>query len=103
VQCTDGFAKATSWQELVSGIVWRYQNDLEIAGQSAVLKAIVEQMKLRAKLGFGKASGAVAILADDYRNLQTAGDQQRFITELLRRSSGINVQNTASGASVPAG
>ena len=59
-----------------------------------MLKAVIENMKLRSEFRFSKASRCVAILADDDRHLQFARDQQRFIAKLLRQARGIDQSNS---------
>ena len=71
-------------KQLVFCILRRHENNVEVARQCPVLKAVVEQVQLRTKLRFGEAASLVAIFADDHRNLQLARNQQRFVAELLR-------------------
>ena len=58
-----------------------------------MLKAIVQQMKLRSEPGFRKLPSLIPILANDHGHLQLARKQQWFVPELLRQSSWVHKQN----------
>jgi hypothetical protein len=98
-----GLAHAAAGEQTVFGIFWREQYDVEIASQTAVLKAIVKQMKFWAEVGFGQASGCEAVFAYEYGHLQATGDQNRLVAEISRRSVGIYFQRSAAGAAVASG
>jgi hypothetical protein len=70
--------------------------------QSAVLKAIVEQVHLRAELRLGKFSGSVAIFSNHHRNLHSSRNQKRLIAKLARQACGIYKAYPAALASVAA-
>ena len=53
-----------------------------------MLKAVVEQMKLRPESRFGKLTRFVPILSHDHRHLQLARNQQRLFAEFLRQPAG---------------
>ena len=98
-QRTQRLPQASSRKQAVLRILRRDQHNVEVAGQRAVLKAVVEQMKLRSEFRFGEASCLVAIFADNHRHLQLARNQQRLIAKLLRQSCGIDQTHTlATGA-----
>jgi len=59
-------------------------------------------MELRAEFRFGPASCLVPILPDDYRHLQLARNQKRFVAELLRQAGGIDQPHAPGSASVTA-
>ena len=67
-----------------------------------MLKAVVEQVKLRSELRFGEAPGLVSIFADDYRHLQFACDQERLVAELLWKARGVDQVHTFGFSSVTA-
>ena len=52
-----------------------------------MLKAVVEQMKLRTESRLGEMSGLVTIFADDDRHLQLARDEKWLVAELLRQAA----------------
>src|SRR3984957_14086666 len=81
-----GIAQAGGRQQSVVSILRRYQNNVEVAGQRAMLKPIIQQVNLRAELRFGERTGAIAVFAHNYRRLQTPGDQQRLVAEFHCRS-----------------
>ena len=67
-----------------------------------MLKAIVEEMKVRPKFRFGEAPSLVPILANDYRHLQFACYEQWFVTEFLWQTRGIDQEHACGPASVSA-
>ncbi len=79
-------------KQSVIRILLRDQRNVEISREAAVLKAIVQQMHLRAKSEFGKPPCLVPIFSHNDRNLQLARDQQRFVAKLLRQAARIHQQ-----------
>jgi hypothetical protein len=69
------FAQAASWQQAIVGILRRDENNIEIASEGAVLKAVVEQVELRAESGFSEAAGSVTIFPYDHWDLKLPGNQ----------------------------
>jgi hypothetical protein len=67
-----------------------------------VLEPVVEQVQAAGEAALGFAAGGVAILADDHRRFQAAGDQQRFVAELRRQTPGIDHRHAARTAPVSA-
>ena len=77
-------AQSSGGKQAVASIFGSDQHDIEIAGEGAMLEAIVEQVELRSELLLGKDAGGVAVFADDDRDIQTPRHQQRFIAEIAR-------------------
>ena len=65
-----------------------------------MLERIVQQVQLWAKFLFGKNAGLVAVFSQDDWNVETAGNQQRLVAEVTRRSARIDQQNAARLAAV---
>ncbi len=78
-----------------------HQNNVEVARQGTVLKAVVEQMQLRPELRFREKSGLVPILPDDHGNLQLARNQQRLVAKLLRQACRIDQSHSFGLAAIP--
>src|SRR5262249_61489619 len=99
---TNRFAEASRRKHVVTGIFRRYQHNVEVAGQGAVLKAIIEQMQLRPKLSFGINPGLVTFLSEHYIHTQPARDQARLGTEIASPSSRIDSRHTHSAPPISA-
>src|SRR5580698_10325267 len=97
------FAQSPGREQAIVRVLRRDQHNVKITRQRAMLKGIVEQMKLWAKPGLGKASGSIARLADDHWHFQFAGDQQRFVPKLLRQAARVDEQDSFRVASITAG
>ena len=96
-------AETSGGQEAVSRIFRRDQDDIEIAGEGAVLEAIVEQVELRSELVFRENSSCVAVLANDDGYSQTSGHEQRFISKVARGTARVDQRDPFCLASVAAG
>ena len=94
-------AQAPSRKQFVGCVLWRYQNNVEVAGQRTVLKAVVQQMKLRSEFLFSKLSCFIAIFTHNHRHLELARNQKWFVAELLRQSCGIDQPHTLGTSPVP--
>src|SRR5580700_10735458 len=92
--------QAPGWKQPVGRILRRNQHNVEIAGQGAMLKSVIEQMKLRPEFQFRKSSSLVAIFSYDHWHAQFAREQQRFIAELLRQARGIDQPHSSRFSSV---
>jgi hypothetical protein len=86
-------ADAPFREQAIARILRRDQNNVELASQGPMLKAVIEQMELRAKFRFGEAPRSAAILPDDHRDLQFACNQKRFVAELVRQPCGVHQMN----------
>jgi hypothetical protein len=102
-QVAQGLAQAAGWEKTVFGILRSEQDDIEIAGQGAVLEAVVEKMKLWSEFGFGQAARFEATLAYEDGHLQALRDEQRLVAEIARRAGGIDGESAARGSAVAAG
>src|SRR5205809_5255953 len=65
-----------------------------------MLESVVEYVQPCTIPLLGEESGTVAALAHDYRAVQATGDEKRLIAELLRRSVGVNIEDTAGFAAI---
>ncbi len=101
-QRSQRLAQASRRKQTIARIVRRHQHDIEIAGQSAMLKPIIQQMNLRTELRLGEAPSLVAIFPHHHRRLQPSSNQQRLIAEIPRQPAGIDQQHSASLAPVTA-
>src|SRR5581483_5974915 len=63
LQCRKRFAQATRRQQVVAAVFRRNQNYIEIAVKSAMLKAVIEHVKLCAELRLRVPSRLVAVLS----------------------------------------
>jgi hypothetical protein len=72
---TKGFAQAASWQQAIACILGRDENNIEVTGEGAMLKAVVEQVELRAESGFSEAASSVTIFAYDHWDLKLPRNQ----------------------------
>ncbi len=81
----NGSRKSPHRNQSVFRILRSNQNNIEIPRQRAMLKAVIEQMKLRPEFRLGKKPGFVPVFSHDHRRLQLARHQQRLIAELLRQ------------------
>ena len=67
-----------------------------------MLKAVVQQMKLPAKVLFREHACRITILAYDHWHIQTPSQEQWFVTKISRRTRGIYSRYTACSAAVAA-
>lgn len=89
-QVAQGLAQAAGGKQTIFGILRSEQDDVEIAGQGAVLKAIVEEMKLWPEFGFGHAASFETTFAYEDGYLQPLGDEQRLVAEIMRGAGGVH-------------
>src|SRR5882724_9825722 len=97
------FAQSPYRKQRVFQIAGLEQDDIKIAVQAAMLKSIVEQVKFGREVFFRQQASLIAVRAYDHRNLESLGDQQRLVAELLWRAGGINDCGFSRGAAITAG
>src|SRR5437764_1292150 len=102
-QRAEWFAQASSRKQAVTGVLGRDQDDVEIAGQSAMLEAIIKQVQLRPEFLFRKAASFITVLAYDDGDVQPSCHEYRLIAEFASRAGRVNQQYAARAASVAAG
>src|SRR5690242_4002915 len=102
-QSRERFAQPSHGKQSSPLVLRGQQNDIKIAMQAAMLKSVIQQMKLAGPLLFSQPTGLVSIGANNHRCLQLSRDQQWLIAKLLRRSVGINHCNFNRPTAVAAG
>src|SRR5579859_704477 len=95
-------AQPAGGQQFTGQVCLRQKDEIKVAMQAAVLKAIIEQMQAGIELSFRQQPGLVTAGAHHYGDLQLARDQQRLVTELLGGAAGINDGNLRRLAAVTA-
>ncbi len=73
-----------------------------VARESTMLEAVVQQVQLRAEFPLGELPGLVTLLAHNDRHAQLARNQQRLVSKFARRALGIDERHSSRGAPVPA-
>src|ERR671923_2674348 len=102
-QRAEWFAQASSREQAIAGVLGRDQDDIEIAGQSAMLEAIIKQVQLRPEFLFRKAASLMTILPHDDRDVQPSCHEYRLIAKFESRAGRVNQQYAARAASVAVG
>src|SRR5438270_29720 len=95
--------KPSRGKDSILGIVRCNQHNINIPMQTAMLKAVVEQVQLRTEFAFGVHAGVVTFFTNNYRNLEFACDQERLIAEAGCRSGRINLEHAPGFPSITAG
>jgi hypothetical protein len=73
-QRTQRLSQSSRRQQLIARVIRRYQHDIEISHQAAMLKPIIQQMNLRTEPHLSKPTRLVAIFPNDHRNPQSPCD-----------------------------
>lgn len=98
----EGFAQIAGGEELIGDVLPGEEDEVERAGELAVLEAVVEEVCLRGQGGFGELAGLVAECADE--DLQAfAGHFEGFVAEALRGAVGVDFFDGAGAPAVAAG
>ena len=95
-------AQPADGQQRILRVAGRDQHDVEVARQSPMLEAIVQQVQLRTESLLGQSPGGVAVFADDDRHSQLARDQQRLVAKFARRAARIDQRHARGLAPVAA-
>src|SRR5947199_10315754 len=90
-------------QQRASLIFRGQQDDIKVTVQAAMLKAVVQEVKLAGKLLFGQKACLIPVSPNDHWRLQLARNQKRFIAKLGRRAVRIDNCDLSRRATVTSG
>src|SRR6266852_475154 len=79
------------------------QDDIKITVQTAVLKAVVQQVKFAGEFFFSQQTGLITIGAHNDGRSKLLRNQQRLVPELIRRAVGIDCCNFRRTAAIATG
>jgi hypothetical protein len=103
----EGFAEIAGGEQAVLPVVTIEQHDVCVAEELAVLKAVVEEMNSKARIGgvggFGEKAGVVAVRGYIDRQTGFTGDEKGFIAEVLGGAVGVDAGGEAALAAVASG
>ena len=103
LQC---LAQIAGGQQVIVPVLATDEQNVDIAVELAMLKAVVEDVYERsfvlARVGFGEHPGIVALGGDIDRHAGLARDQQRLVAELVRRAVEVDAEWNRGAAAIAA-